>query len=132
MTWCPPFMVRPPEDSRPKRDKKGDDVPSPSEVMKSVWQSTKLSIASAGQSTFQLLKKKVETGTMSMEERMQDARTSRLTEERASELLSDPNPLIRLELAFNDTISGEILEQLKHDPDVTVSTVARRRLMLLE
>lgn len=44
-------------------------------------------------------------------------------------LMSDRNPLVRLELAWNRTVSTETLRSLIRDPDRTVSAVARRRLI---
>ncbi len=51
------------------------------------------------------------------------------SEEEVMMILRDRNPLARLELAWNNTISRETLRLLMRDPDRTVSAVARRRLI---
>lgn len=57
------------------------------------------------------------------------AQKSFLSEEEVMRVLNDGNPLARLELAWNNTVSRETLSHLLRDPDRTVSAVARRRLI---
>ncbi|MCA9819179.1 MAG: hypothetical protein KC652_29030, partial [Cyanobacteria bacterium HKST-UBA01] len=44
-------------------------------------------------------------------------------------VLNDRNPIVRLELAWNTSVSRETLQKLIRDPDPTVAAVARRRLI---
>ena len=52
-----------------------------------------------------------------------------LSEEETLIVLNDRNPIVRLELAWNASISRETLQKLIRDPDPTVAAVARRRLI---
>lgn len=52
-----------------------------------------------------------------------------LSEEETLIVLNDRNPIVRLELAWNTSVSRETLQKLIRDPDPTVAAVARRRLI---
>lgn len=120
-----PFMVRPPEEETRRPIKPNEEPPKPPLVViklliQQTWESVLAPLTGK-------VKKQVEIRTAPLEERMRDARNKALSDEEVEVLLNDPNPMVRLELVHNDTISGEVLERLKHDPDVTVSTIARRK-----
>jgi hypothetical protein len=118
------FMIRPPEETRVRR-KPGEEEPMPPLYVLQAF--IRQSWTSLWGGAKNVIKKQVDIRTTPLEQRMKDARTGTLSEEEIEILLKDPNPLVRMELVHNDTISGDILERLKHDPDVTVSTIARRK-----
>ncbi|MBZ0186802.1 MAG: hypothetical protein K8F91_11190 [Candidatus Obscuribacterales bacterium] len=60
--------------------------------------------------------------------RIQEARRQYLRPEKIEELMQDPNPLVRMELAWNQTISKRVLLRLRKDEDSLVSEVAKIRL----
>lgn len=62
-------------------------------------------------------------------DRIKLAQNPNLTEEQIQIVLNDPSPIVRLELAWNTSVSQDILRKLIRDKDRTVSTVARRRLI---
>ncbi len=128
MSWCCPFMVRPPEDERKRRKPGEPERPPFFQLLAEFIRQRSTALWAAVKSKFT---KEVQLHTASLEVRMKNARTSRLTASETEDLLRDPSPLVRLELVYNDTISGDTLERLKRDPDFTVSTVARRREMQL-
>ena len=120
-----PFMMRPPEEETRTYRKPGEEPPKPpleviKLLIKQTWESVWAPLTGK-------VKKQVERRTAPLEERLHDARNAVLSDDEVEVLLNDPNPMVRLELVHNDTISGEVLERLKHDPDVTVSTIARRK-----
>lgn len=130
--WCAPFSVRPPEEER--KAKRDDDGPTMSrgEILRILLNAAKERIALSMQNLANKFKKKVADRTMPLEQKMKEARTATLTDEQARVFLNDPNPMVRLELVFNDTISGDILDFLKSDEDYTVSSAARQRSIKLE
>lgn len=130
--WCAPFSVRPPEEER--KAKRDDDGPTMSrgEILRILLNAGKERVALAMQSLANKFKKKVADRTMPLEQKMKEARNATLTDEQARIFLNDSNPMVRLELVFNDTISGDILDFLKSDEDYTVSSAARQRSIKLE
>ncbi len=128
MSWCCPFMVRPPEDERKRRKPGEPERPPFFQLLTGFIRQQTTAVWTAVASKF---RREVQLHTAPLEVRMKNARTARLTQLQTEQLLRDPSPLVRIELVFNDTISGETLERLKRDPDFTVSTVARRKEMQL-
>lgn len=82
---------------------------------------------------FQFLKDKcyafLKIAQISGENKILLAQKQNLTEEEVTAILNDSNPTIRLELAWNKSISQQTLRRLIRDQDRTVSAVARRRLI---
>ena len=64
-------------------------------------------------------------------DRMNMAQSFKLSSEEAELLLSDPNPLVRIELAWNEVITEEILIRLLKDRNSSVSSIAKIRLASL-
>ena len=62
-------------------------------------------------------------------DRVEMAQRLDLTPAQIKCFINDPSPLVRMELAWNRSISQEVLRKLIRDPDHTVSSVARRRLI---
>lgn len=117
------YMIRPPEESRTNRELDEERKPLLF-VLKALVMQTWTSILTPLTGK---IKKQLDHRTAPLEVRMNEARTSKLTQSEIELLLKDPSPLVRMELVHNDTISGEVLERLKHDPDATVSMIARRK-----
>jgi len=127
-------MIRPPEEERIKRRKPGEeeDTRTPMQLLVAFVKQTMDSIRSTLTGRTGEVQKQVARRSLPLEERMKQARTKQLTESELEALLNDPSPLVRVELVHNDTISGDALEILKRDPDVTVSTIARRKQFELQ
>lgn len=51
-----------------------------------------------------------------------------MSRQEIEELLADPNPLVRMELAWNDSVPVRALQILEQDEEPVVSEVARLRL----
>ncbi|MCA9803680.1 MAG: hypothetical protein KC777_17030 [Cyanobacteria bacterium HKST-UBA02] len=60
--------------------------------------------------------------------RLQDAQSHAMSRQEIEELLADPNPLVRMELAWNDSVPVRVLQILEKDDEPVVSEVARLRL----
>lgn len=124
MSWSCPFTIRPPEEHR-------HGPQDPNRPSRPVLVTLGLWISQTASRFWELFsnkaRKQIETRTATLEERMADARKPNLTMEEVETLLNDSSPLVRMELVHNSTISGDTLERLKSDPDVTVSTIARRK-----
>ncbi|MBX9691144.1 MAG: hypothetical protein K2Z81_02100 [Cyanobacteria bacterium] len=67
--------------------------------------------------------------TRTLPKRIELARSDQVSPRDLLELVQDPNPLVRMEVAWNRSATYSILLRLRHDKDATVANVARRRLM---
>ena len=56
------------------------------------------------------------------------AQSNHISSEEVEILLSDPNPLVRIELAWNEVITEEALVKLIRDRNSSVSNIAKSRL----
>ncbi len=124
--WCTPMAVRPPEE---QRHDPNEEPRKPILVMLFLYFRQKFS--RLWSSASETAKTEIELRTLPLERRLQLAKSAQLTESELEHLLADPNPMVRLELVHNATITGETLELLKSDADGTVADNARRRQMQL-
>lgn len=60
--------------------------------------------------------------------RLQEAQGQVMSSQELEELLADPNPLVRMELAWNESVPVHVLRILEQDEEPVVCEVARLRL----
>lgn len=60
--------------------------------------------------------------------RLQEAQGQAMSSQELEELLADPNPLVRMELAWNESVPVRVLRILEQDEEPVVCEVARLRL----
>lgn len=66
-----------------------------------------------------------------LSDRMVIAQSNHISSEEVELLLTDPNPLVRIELAWNEVIPEEVLIKLIKDRNSSVSNIAKSRLASL-
>ncbi len=133
--WCCPFVYRPPESLEKSRSAliRSGKKSQRSKVMRSRLSASSLSHAASKiyRTTFARLRAVALFKTRSLPKRMEMARSEDVSTRDLLELVQDPNPMVRMEVAWNRSATYSILLRLRQDKDTTVANVARRRLMAI-
>lgn len=125
MSLCP-FIFKDPESTSYGNDSSARPIFGDSQ---NVFDSISIGFGKASGYTKKLLNRMSHRFFVSKLDRVKLAQKPNLSDEQVEIILKDPSPIVRLELAWNTTVSHEILRLLIRDKDPTVSNVARRRLI---
>ena len=128
--WCSSFMYRPPEEMRSPGNRGAVATKSKApEVPKGPSLGSK--VATWGRNAAQQAGTALKRRFRSLPARMEVARDEATSVRELLDLVHDPSPLVRMEIAWNRSSTYSILNILRNDKDSDVATVARRRLMAL-
>lgn len=127
--WGCSFIYRPPEEMRERKYKRSDlgfRRPSPLRVVAS---SLYRKVGSVCAKLIEMGRNFGQAMFTPLPERLRVARSEDLDQNEVDRLIRDPSALVRLELAWNGTVSDAVLVKLRHDRNYNVANVARRRLI---